>query len=78
MRLPNIDPLLIVFAFMILAAALSGCARPPDVSQPPICLGTINQRNALTDAVLTDGGKQSRIAANNLLRLLDAACNKAR
>lgn len=74
MNLPNLDPILLIALAVLLAVALTGCARQPDISQPAICAGTIHQRDDLNDAALEDGGKATRIAAANLLKILDSAC----
>ena len=74
MRLPNLDPLLIVIVGVLVIAALTACAPRIDISQPAICAGTAHQRNAMADAALADGGPRSRIAAANLLKVMDAAC----
>ena len=56
---------------MILTLLLSGCAS---VSVPAICKGTEGPRDALTIALLADGGPQSTVAGANLIAKLDAGC----
>ena len=56
---------------MTLMLLLSGCVS---VSAPAICKGTERPRDALTAALLADGGPQSTVAGANLIAKLDAGC----
>ena len=59
-------------AFVLL---LGACA--PLVSQPAVCKGTAADRDALTAALLADGGPESLMAGQVLIARLDAFCDGA-
>lgn len=46
------------------------------VNASAICEGTRAERDALTDALLLDGGDASVVAGYNLISKLDAGCNE--
>jgi hypothetical protein len=50
------------------SVSLSAC------SQPAICDGTAEARDALNAALLVDGGDQSVVAGAQLLSIMDAGC----
>ncbi len=50
---------------------VTSCAS---VSQNAICDATIKDRDALTQALLLDGGDVSVVAGQNLIAKLDAGC----
>lgn len=54
------------------AIVLSGCATEP-VSG--ICPLTMTERDALTVALLDDGGPESRAAGRDLIQTVDAWCD---
>lgn len=56
---------------LTLTLLMSGCAN---VSATAICSGTVGDRDALTLALLEDGGPKSKTAGANLISKLDAGC----
>lgn len=56
---------------IILAMLASGCAS---VNQIAICDGTRQERDALADALLLDGGDVSLVAGQALIAKIDAGC----
>lgn len=61
----------------MLTLLVSACATvqaPSSGKQAAVCDGLAAHTDALAEAVLVDGGDQSVVAADNLLRTYDAAC----
>ena len=58
-------------SLIALTLLLTGCVSASD---PAICAGTERDRDRLTDALLIDGGPESRAAGATLIARMDAGC----
>ncbi len=61
-----------VTLMLILLLPVSGCG--PEVSERAICNGTAQSRTNAAAAVAADGGDQSVVALDLLIRQIDDAC----
>ena len=58
----------------LMMMSLSACVSAPG-SRPGVCSGTEASRAALADALVRDGGPQSRRAGLLVIEQLDAGCH---
>ena len=58
-------------SLMIMLTLLASCAT---VAQPAICAATANDRDALTAALIADGGPLSLVAGQHLIAKVDYGC----
>lgn len=65
---------------LLLPILLLPCAACANLQASPLalCLGTKADRQAHAEALIVDGGPQSRVSGANLLGSLDAGCRTAK